>query len=117
MIFERGPFAFVDGAVKFVRKSVVEGSPMQHLFQSASVYMSERIAVLAALRCSLATFLAQVCLCFYQLEYLIICLIFYHQSNFFCAHILISFEYYCTWDRASILSSLPILYYCLVHSS
>lgn len=60
MIFERGPFAFVDGAVKFVRKSVVEGSPMQHLFQSASVYMSERIAVLAALRCSLATFLAQI---------------------------------------------------------
>ncbi|KAE8676440.1 60S ribosomal protein L36 [Hibiscus syriacus] len=59
MIFERGPQAFVNGSVKLMREAVTEGSAMQNLYHSASVYISERIAVLSSLRCSLAAFLAQ----------------------------------------------------------
>ena len=61
MIFERGPRAFVNGSVQLMRESVTDGSAMQHLSNSASAYISERIAVLSALRCSLAAFLAEVC--------------------------------------------------------
>ncbi|XWS73678.1 hypothetical protein CRYUN_Cryun02cG0149100 [Craigia yunnanensis] len=42
-----------------MRESVTDGSAMQHLSHSASAYISERIAVLSALRCSLAAFLAE----------------------------------------------------------
>ncbi|XVF19422.1 hypothetical protein REPUB_Repub11eG0109100 [Reevesia pubescens] len=59
MIFERGPRDFVNGTVQLIRKSVTDGSVMQHLSHSASAYISERIAVLSALRCSLAVFLAE----------------------------------------------------------
>ncbi|TYI12803.1 hypothetical protein ES332_A08G013700v1 [Gossypium tomentosum] len=59
MIFERGPRAFVNGSVQLMREAVTDGSAMQNLSQSSSVYISERIAVLSSLRCSLAVFLAQ----------------------------------------------------------
>lgn len=61
MIFERGPLAFIDGAVQLIRGCADEGSSMQHLCHSASSHISERVAVLSSLRCALATFLAQVC--------------------------------------------------------
>ena len=67
MIFERGPRAFIDGTVQFVRGRVAEGSSMQHLCHSASSHISERITVLTSLRCVLATFLAQVCSVLYVL--------------------------------------------------
>ncbi|KAF2291799.1 hypothetical protein GH714_035657 [Hevea brasiliensis] len=60
MIFERGPRAFVDGTVQLVQQCVVEGPSMQHLSQSASAYISERLAVLTTLRRVLATLLAEV---------------------------------------------------------
>ncbi|KAL4384324.1 hypothetical protein GQ457_15G028600 [Hibiscus cannabinus] len=59
MIFERGPQAFVSGSVQLMREAVTDGSAMQNLSHSASVYISARIAVLSSLRCSLAAFLAQ----------------------------------------------------------
>ncbi|XWS52643.1 hypothetical protein CRYUN_Cryun11dG0088500 [Craigia yunnanensis] len=59
MIFERGPRAFVNGSVQLMRESVTDGSAMLHLSNSASAYISERIAVLSSLRCSLAAFLAE----------------------------------------------------------
>ncbi|XWS73677.1 hypothetical protein CRYUN_Cryun02cG0149100 [Craigia yunnanensis] len=59
LFFERGPRAFVNGTVQLMRESVTDGSAMQHLSHSASAYISERIAVLSALRCSLAAFLAE----------------------------------------------------------
>lgn len=61
MIFERGPLAFIDGAVQLIRGCADEGSSIQNLCHSASSHISERIAVLSSLRCALATFLAQVC--------------------------------------------------------
>ncbi|XP_030959019.1 protein DGS1, mitochondrial [Quercus lobata] len=60
MIFERGPLAFIDGAVQLIRGCADEGSSMQHLCHSASSHISERVAVLSSLRCALATFLAQI---------------------------------------------------------
>ncbi|KAK4772569.1 hypothetical protein SAY86_014344 [Trapa natans] len=60
MLFERGPWAFVDGTVKLVKDSVVQGSSIQQLCSSASSHISQRIAMLNGLRFSLATFLAQV---------------------------------------------------------
>ncbi|GLT58726.1 hypothetical protein SLA2020_315960 [Shorea laevis] len=60
MVFERGPRAFIDETVQFLRECISEGSTMQHLTQSASVYISQRIAVLSALRSSLASFLAEL---------------------------------------------------------
>ena len=62
MIFERGPRAFVNGTVQFIRECVGQGSSLQPLSQSASAHISERITILTSLRYSLATFLAQVCL-------------------------------------------------------
>ena len=62
MLFERGPRALFDETVKLIRGSDVEGSHIQHLCHSASSQISERIAILSSLRCSLATLLAQVCL-------------------------------------------------------
>ncbi|XP_058008925.1 protein DGS1, mitochondrial isoform X7 [Hevea brasiliensis] len=59
MIFERGPRAFVDGTVQLVQQCVVEGPSMQHLCQSASAYISERLAALTTLRRVLATLLAK----------------------------------------------------------
>lgn len=61
MLFERGPRAFIEGAVQMIREYAVEDSSIQHLCRSASSYISERIAVLSCLRCALAMFLAQVC--------------------------------------------------------
>ncbi|KAM7502458.1 hypothetical protein LguiB_001362 [Lonicera macranthoides] len=60
MVFERGPRAFIDGTVQFVRDCVNEGSGMNHLCGSASAHISERITILSKLRFALATFLAQV---------------------------------------------------------
>ncbi|KAK4764627.1 hypothetical protein SAY86_025717 [Trapa natans] len=60
MLFERGPWAFVNSTVKLVKDSVVEGSPIRQLCSSASSHISRRIAMLNGLRFSLATFLAQV---------------------------------------------------------
>ncbi|RDX65265.1 Protein DGS1, mitochondrial, partial [Mucuna pruriens] len=60
MIFERGPRAFIDETVKLLRGRTAQGSSIQNLCQSASGYINERVAVLSALRYSLATFLAQV---------------------------------------------------------
>ncbi|KAJ7964943.1 protein DGS1, mitochondrial [Quillaja saponaria] len=60
MLFERGPLAFIDGTVQLLRECATHGSSMQHMCQSASVYIHERIAILSNLRYSLATFLAQV---------------------------------------------------------
>ncbi|KAF8039646.1 hypothetical protein BT93_B2002 [Corymbia citriodora subsp. variegata] len=60
MIFERGPLAFVDETVRLIRQSVTEGYSFQHLCQSALAHISERITILTYLRCSLASFLAEV---------------------------------------------------------
>lgn len=61
MVFERGPVAFVDESVKLVRKGLSEeDSAMQHLCQSSSSHMLDRMRVLMELRSSLASFLAQV---------------------------------------------------------
>ncbi|KAA8544502.1 hypothetical protein F0562_022458 [Nyssa sinensis] len=60
MIFERGPWALIDGTVQLLREYVAEGSGTQHLCHSASAYIYERITILTNLRSSLATFLAQV---------------------------------------------------------
>ncbi|XP_027329356.1 protein DGS1, mitochondrial isoform X1 [Abrus precatorius] len=60
MMFERGPRAFIDETVKLLRGRAAQGSSIQNLCQSASDYINERVAVLSCLRCSLATFLAQV---------------------------------------------------------
>ncbi|KAF3454035.1 hypothetical protein FNV43_RR04481 [Rhamnella rubrinervis] len=60
MVFERGPWAFIDGTIQLIREYVAEGSFMQQLSDSASTHIHERIAILTSLRCSLATFLAQV---------------------------------------------------------
>lgn len=61
MVFERGPVAFVDESVKLVRKGLSEeDSALQHLCQSSSSHMSDRMRVLMELRSSLASFLAQV---------------------------------------------------------
>ncbi|KAL0709414.1 hypothetical protein Bca4012_016392 [Brassica carinata] len=60
MVFERGPVAFVDESVKLVRKSLGEDSAMQHLCQSSSSHMFDRMRVLMELRSSLASFLAQL---------------------------------------------------------
>ncbi|KAJ7960495.1 protein DGS1, mitochondrial [Quillaja saponaria] len=60
MLFERGPLAFIDGTIQLLLDSATQGSSVQHMCQSAFVYIHERIAVLSNLRYSLATFLAQV---------------------------------------------------------
>ncbi|KAL1199145.1 Protein DGS1 [Cardamine amara subsp. amara] len=60
MIFERGPVAFVNKSTKFVSKSLSEDSAMQHLCQSSSSHMSDRMRVLLELRSALASFLAQL---------------------------------------------------------
>ncbi|XP_056166152.1 protein DGS1, mitochondrial isoform X2 [Syzygium oleosum] len=60
MIFERGPLAFVDETVRLLQQSVAEGYSSQHLCRSASAHISERITILTYLRCSLASFLAEV---------------------------------------------------------
>lgn len=60
MIFERGPVAFVNESTKLVRKSLSEDSAIQHLCQTSSSHMSDRMRVLMELRSALASFLAQV---------------------------------------------------------
>ncbi|XP_024027964.1 protein DGS1, mitochondrial [Morus notabilis] len=60
MLFERGPRAFFDGTIQFIREFVTEGSCAHHLILSTSAHISERIAILSNLRCSLAAFLAEV---------------------------------------------------------
>ncbi|KAK6925507.1 Nuclear control of ATP synthase 2 [Dillenia turbinata] len=60
LMFERGPWAFIDGTIQFLRESYMDGLRMQHLCHSASCYISERINMLTTLRNSLATFLAKV---------------------------------------------------------
>uniref|UniRef100_A0A7N0RJI7 Uncharacterized protein n=1 Tax=Kalanchoe fedtschenkoi TaxID=63787 RepID=A0A7N0RJI7_KALFE len=59
MVFERGPGAFIDGTVQFIREYAAEGTSARHFYHSASAYISERIMVLTSLRYSLASFLAQ----------------------------------------------------------
>ncbi|KAL6009878.1 hypothetical protein ACLOJK_000309 [Asimina triloba] len=60
MVFERGPRAFLNGTIEFIRGYASEESAMQALSYSASAMISERIAVLTRLQQGLATFLAQV---------------------------------------------------------
>ncbi|XP_010453294.1 PREDICTED: protein DGS1, mitochondrial [Camelina sativa] len=60
MIFERGPVAFLNESTKFVSKSLSEESAMQHLCQSSSSHMLDRMRVLLELRSALASFLAQL---------------------------------------------------------
>lgn len=60
MLFARGPRAFFDGTIQFIREFVTEGSRAHHLILSTSAHISERIAILSSLRCSLAAFLAEV---------------------------------------------------------
>ncbi|KAF1889189.1 hypothetical protein Lal_00024511 [Lupinus albus] len=61
MVFERGPRAFIDETAKFLLPGgPAEGYSMKNLYQSASDYINERVTVLNCLRCSLATFLAQL---------------------------------------------------------
>ncbi|XP_038707921.1 protein DGS1, mitochondrial isoform X1 [Tripterygium wilfordii] len=59
-VFERGPRAFASETFQFLREWFTEGSSIQHLSESASAYIYERIAVLTTLRSSLATFLAEM---------------------------------------------------------
>lgn len=66
MIFERGPRAFVKETTQMIRFTIVDGSPVNQLLSSASVHISERMAILSRLRCLVAGFLAEVCmLCFF----------------------------------------------------
>lgn len=60
MVCQRGPHAFLSGIIQFMCDFVAEGSGMQHLYFSATSYLSERITILTNLRFFLATFLAQV---------------------------------------------------------
>ncbi|KAB2615287.1 hypothetical protein D8674_021875 [Pyrus ussuriensis x Pyrus communis] len=60
MVLERGPHAFIEGAIQLIRGCIAEGSSIQSISLSASAHISERITILTSLRCSLATFLAQV---------------------------------------------------------
>ncbi|CAH2072918.1 unnamed protein product [Thlaspi arvense] len=60
MIFERGPVAFANESTKLVRKSLSDDSAMEHLCQSSSSHMSDRMRVLMELRSALASFLAQL---------------------------------------------------------
>lgn len=60
MVFERGPRAFIEGAIQLIREHVVQGSSMLFFGNSASAHVSERIAILTSLRCSLAIFFSQV---------------------------------------------------------
>lgn len=62
MIFERGPQAFLNGTAQLLKDCLSERSAIEQLCQYASAHIFERIVVLTTLRCSLATFLAQVCL-------------------------------------------------------
>lgn len=64
MVFERGPQAFIDEAIQLTREYIAGGSSMQQLSHSASTHIHERISILTSLRCSLATFLAKVCIKF-----------------------------------------------------
>ncbi|KAI4383709.1 hypothetical protein MLD38_009515 [Melastoma candidum] len=60
MIFERGPRAFVKETTHMIRYSIIDGSPVNQLVSSASVHISERMAILSRLRCLVAGFLAEV---------------------------------------------------------
>ncbi|XP_044483600.1 protein DGS1, mitochondrial isoform X2 [Mangifera indica] len=60
MIFERGPQAFLNGTAQLLKDCLSERSAIEQLCQYASAHIFERIVVLTTLRCSLATFLAQV---------------------------------------------------------
>ncbi|OIW02796.1 hypothetical protein TanjilG_29572 [Lupinus angustifolius] len=61
MVFERGPRAFINETAKFLLPGgPAEGYSMKNLYQSASDHINERVTVLNCLRCSLATFLAQL---------------------------------------------------------
>ncbi|XP_068637325.1 protein DGS1, mitochondrial-like isoform X2 [Aristolochia californica] len=60
MVFERGPWAFIEGSTQLLRGFATEGYSMQHLCHSANFSINERIAVLTGLQKSLAMFLAQL---------------------------------------------------------
>ncbi|KAK4855941.1 hypothetical protein QYF36_012535 [Acer negundo] len=60
MLCERGPKAFLNGTAQLLRDCVAEGFSTKHLFRPVAAHISERIAVLTTLKCSLATFLAQL---------------------------------------------------------
>ncbi|XP_016191513.1 protein DGS1, mitochondrial [Arachis ipaensis] len=59
MVFERGPSAFINETAKLLCGNAAQGSLVQNLCQTASVYIHERLTVLSSLRYALATFLAQ----------------------------------------------------------
>ncbi|KAJ4969761.1 hypothetical protein NE237_002860 [Protea cynaroides] len=60
MVFERGPWAFINGTVQLIHECVSGGFPVQHLCHNVVAQISERIAVLTSLQQCLAQFLAQV---------------------------------------------------------
>lgn len=61
IFFERGPRAFMNGVVKLGQECISDGCSMQQLGESATAFIAERISTLTILRCSVASFLAQVC--------------------------------------------------------
>ncbi|XP_043697150.1 protein DGS1, mitochondrial-like [Telopea speciosissima] len=80
MVFERGPWAFINGTVQLIRGCMSGGSPVQHLCHSAVAQISERIAVLTRLQHCLAKFLAQVVLILFPLlhsEFLYFSILFF----------------------------------------
>eukprot|EP01018_Ginkgo_biloba_P006080 Gb_02814 [translate_table: standard] len=60
MVFERGPWAFIEGTIHLVHGFIIEGSPVQHLVLAAASRISERVSVLTSLQRHLATLLAQI---------------------------------------------------------
>lgn len=68
MILERGPWAFYQGAKRFIRAYFVAASPGQELAAAACARITERVAVLSDLRERLATVTGQAsCLNNYQI--------------------------------------------------
>ncbi|URE19305.1 hypothetical protein MUK42_37339 [Musa troglodytarum] len=60
MIFERGPWAFIDGTYEMLSRLGTNGSPVQHLSHAASNTICHNIAILTSLRHCLANSLAQI---------------------------------------------------------
>ncbi|THU59825.1 hypothetical protein C4D60_Mb07t06120 [Musa balbisiana] len=60
MIFERGPWALIDGTYEMLSRLGTNGSPFQHLSHAASNTICHNIAILTSLQHCLANSLAQV---------------------------------------------------------
>lgn len=73
MVLERGPQAFIEGTIQLIHDCIAEGSSIKNICLSASAHISERIAILTNLRCSLATFLAEVCFTLFMYHLIWIC--------------------------------------------